>query len=327
MKEEKEVIELIDELSITEEDVNSLSFPKEMIYGSLANNLSENCLKFSAYKNANNLFGRRSLSFQEIVISNKCARNFFPDLSKKQILNQEIYFVNHSNTTINKELFHNYYDYVKLRIVGISDEENYNIIYGDEFWTTFFYVDNFSYSLSESMPIKCVVDCLDKKDLLYRLENELEDFIVLDPLLKINESISKIISYINFALLAFSLVAIISSLLMNIVSIYLFINDNQKELALMKALGIDKKSLISLFLAFGLTIGIISLIYSSLVLFVSNCILSFELIGDLEFFSFNAFFKAIYIMYSLTLILSLIIGFLSSIIVLKGNTLELLKEK
>ena len=327
VKEENQVIELIDDISITEEDVNSLSFPKEMLYGNLANNLNENCLKFSSYTNINNLFGRRILNFQEIVISNKCARCLFPSLSKKQILNQEVFFVNHAKTIVDKELFHNYYDYVKLRIVGISDEENFNIIYGDEFWATFFYVDNFSYLLSETMPTKCVVESLDKKGLISLLEKKLNNFIIVDPLLEINENILRIINYINFVLLAFSLVAIISAILMNIVSIYLFINDNQKEIALMKALGINKKSLIGLFIAFGLIIGLISLIYSTLTLLVSNCVLSYELSGSLEFFSLGAFLKAVYFMYSLTFILSLIIGLFSSFIVLKGNTLELLKEK
>ena len=73
--------------------------------------------------------------------------------------------------------------------------------------------------------------------------------------------------------------------------------------------------------------GLISFIMSSIVLLIINLFLSFELSHSLIFFSFINYFKSLLIMFIISILSSLIIGFISLIPAFKGNPIEVLKEK
>ena len=45
---------------------------------------------------------------------------------------------------VDKELFHNNFDYIRLKVVGIVQSES-NVIFADPLWNSFFFIDNFSY--------------------------------------------------------------------------------------------------------------------------------------------------------------------------------------
>ena len=186
-------------------------------------------------------------------------------------------------------------------------------------WNSYFYVDNFSYSLSELMPVTCVVN---NKNI-----PSLDNLVIKDPLKQINLKIEEIINYINIVISIFALSTIISSILMNVISMYLFIYENKKEIGLLRAIGISKISLGQLFINFGLIMGLISFIMSSIVLLIINLFLSFELSHSLIFFSFINYFKSLLIMFIISILSSLIIGFISLIPAFKGNPIEVLKEK
>ena len=114
---------------------------------------------------------------------------------------------------------------------------------------------------------------------------------------------------------------------MNVISMYLFIYENKKEIGLLRAIGISKISLGQLFINFGLIMGLISFIMSSFVLLIINLFLSFELSHSLILFSFINYFKSLLIMFIISILSSLIIGFISLIPAFKGNPIEVLKEK
>lgn len=323
---EEETVSLIDELSISEEDISSMEF-SNLVCGSLAGLVNENNLRFDNYQQIKNLYGRNPLNYQEIVISKRIAEDLFPNVEMKDLLNQKIYFVNHRKSVLEKNLYHNYFDYCQLEIVGIS-EEDYRVIYGDEEWTTFFYVENFSYSLSESMMSKVVLHLEgDKQEKIEHLQSKLEDFVILDPLTTINQQIEEVLSYVDFILVILSFVTTISAILMNLVTVYLFVNENKKEIALMKALGVSKFSLMILLIVFTCLIGGISLINSGIILLISNLLLSYQLSGTFLLFTITSYLKSSLAMFFLSSLTSLIIGLMMSIPLFKYPVLEILKEK
>ena len=169
------------------------------------------------------------------------------------------------------------------------------------------------------MPVTCVVN---NKNI-----PSLDNLVIKDPLKQINLKIEEIINYINIVISIFALSTIISSILMNVISMYLFIYENKKEIGLLRAIGISKISLGQLFINFGLIMGLISFIMSSIVLLIINLFLSFELSQSLIFFSFINYFKSLLIMFIISILSSLIIGFISLIPAFKGNPIEVLKEK
>ena len=284
----------------------------------MLNLLSDNNLRFDCEENIKSLYGRRASNYQEIVVSKGICNILFPNLKLEEILNKKIYFLSHKNSLIDNFIYHNYFDYVEIKIVGVS-ESKFNVIYGDKMWNSYFYVDNFSYSLSELMPVTCVVN---NKNI-----SSLDNLVIKDPLKQINVKIEEIINYINIVISIFALSTIISSILMNVISMYLFIYENKKEIGLLRAIGISKTSLGQLFINFGLIMGLISFIMSSFALLIINLFLSVELSHSLILFSFINYFKSLLIMFIISILSSLIIGFISLIPAFKGNPIEVLKEK
>ena len=64
----------------------------------------------------------------------------------------------------------------------------------------------------------------------------MDNLVIKDPLKQINLKIEEIINYINIVISIFALSTIISSILMNVISMYLFIYENKKEIGLLRAI-------------------------------------------------------------------------------------------
>lgn len=318
LKNENEVISLIDELTFSENNINYLTFDGDFVYGGISKLLSENNILFDLYENIDILYGRKSVSYQEIVISNKIAQTLF-NKPLEEIINQTIYFLTIKDTFLNKQMYQNYFVYCPLKIVGITNQEDKFFLYGDKMWLSNFYVDNFSYNYESVLPTYCLVN---------NFNNQLiDDYLILNPNQDIINDLYLLLDYIQKGLIILSSVAIISSILMNIITIYLFILENRKQMGLLLTLGIDKTSIIKLYLLFSFFIGFKALMYSIVSLFISSLLIEYQLFKTLKYFSFLAFFKMIFVIGVTSLMLAIIIGLISSFNVIKNNSLKILKEK
>lgn len=316
VKNEHKLISLIDEFSFTDDDLLSMNYIDENVcFGSLASIMEKSNLKFKNIDEVDELIGRESFSYQEIVISKGVAKTLFGDLLISDILHQTLYFLTLSDSYVEKEIYHNNFSYIKLKIVGVVDVDE-NIVYGDELWTSLFYVDNFSFSLSDNLPINCVV----------RNKNVSDSFVFVDPFLEVINDMNNLLYYVKLGLSVFSVMCIVSAILMNVVIMYLYIEDCRKEIALMIALGISKRSILILFTLFSIVIGFISFLYSVFCLVVTSLVLSFEF-GSLSYFSFDLFFETSFIIFLIMIFVSLVIGVISSKNVLDRKVLISLKEK
>ncbi len=318
LKNENEVISLIDELTFSENNINYLTFDGDFVYGGISKLLSENNIFFDIYENIDILYGRKSISYQEIVISNKIAQTLF-NKPLEEIINQTIYFLTIKDTFLNKQMYQNYFVYCPLKIVGITNQEDKFFLYGDKMWLSNFYVDNFSYNYESVLPTYCLVN---------NFNNQLiDDYLILNPNQDIINDLYLLLDYIQKGLIILSSMAIISSILMNIITIYLFILENRKQMGLLLTLGIDKTSIIKLYLLFSFFIGFKALMYSIISLFISSLLIEYQLFKTLKYFSFLSFFKMIFAIGLTSFMLAIIIGLISSFNVIKNNSLKILKEK
>ena len=186
-------------------------------------------------------------------------------------------------------------------------------------WLSNFYVDNFSYNYESVLPTYCLVN---------NFNNQLiDDYLILNPNQDIINDLYLLLDYIQKGLIILSSMAIISSILMNIITIYLFILENRKQMGLLLTLGIDKTSIIKLYLLFSFFIGFKALMYSIISLFISSLLIEYQLFKTLKYFSFLSFFKMIFAIGLTSFMLAIIIGLISSFNVIKNNSLKILKEK
>ena len=318
VKDEKKVISLIDQFYISEENIMSMSLESdEFVFSSIGNIMEENNLRFDVIKDDDILYGRRSFSYQEIVISSKVSKTLFNEDNYQKILNQDIYFLTNTSSLIDKELFHNNFDYIRLKVVGIVQNES-NVIFADPLWNSFFFIDNFSYSISDVLPNICIADKEVKLN---------SDFIVKDPFAQIYNDLNNVLYYVNLGLNTFSFISSLCAILMNVVIIYLFIEEKKKEICLMKALGIKEKEIKKMFVLFSLIIGLISFIYCAFILIITNIILSLELTSSLELLSSSGLFLSLINIFVLMVVISLLIGYITSFYCVKNKITILIKDK
>lgn len=317
--------------TITEINVNQQPLYQEglnIIYGGLADINNKDNLKFKPIIEDDLLIGREPQSYKEIVISSRVARQLYINSDYSDVLNKTIYFSFVRNSRYDGTTFYNEFVQVPLTIVGIVNED-INAIYHTYLWNMFFYAENAFYPLSE-LKIDSFMVNMNKKvtqkncDILSQKYNKYEIF---NPSLNLESSINEVVNYIDLTMFAFSFIAIISSILMSVLVIYLFIVENKREIGLLKALGISKISIRMMFLIFSLTLGIMSFIYSDILLVINELAISYSLSSSLEYFSFKAFFKASGFMLFTILIICSLVGFISSNSAIRYDPVKVLKEK
>lgn len=300
-----------------------------LIYGGLSDLTNPDNLKFNSIDSIDKLYGRLPNNYGEIVISQKIASQLFPKSDNESIINKKIYFQTVKRTSYDGVVYHNEFSSYDLSIVGITDEEKSNCLYHDNQWNIFFYADKLNFPLDE-LKIDGALFKSDKKISLDNLEDlnlKYSNLSFSNPSLNIDGSIDEIVKYMDLGLMSFAFIAIISSVLMTILVIYLFIVENKKEIGLLKALGIKKKSIRFLFLGFSIALGVISFIYSNILLIINEIVICYSLTSSLELFSLESFLKADLVMGGIIVFISLIIGFFCSFQALRYDPIKVLKEK
>lgn len=315
--DEEKIISFIDKFYISEENILSTYLEGDFVYGSMLNITDDNHLKFNVIDESKELIGRKNLSYQEIVVSKGIIKNIFNDDNYTNYLNKDLYFMSLVSSKKEKELYHNDFQYVKLKIVGIVNDDELTI-YGDSLWPSLFYVDNFSFSPSDVEPINCVASKY------YQLNDE---YTIIDPFVEIQSDIDQVLYYVNLCLDVFTIISSLCAIMMNIVILYLFIEEKKKEIALMKILGIRKNDIQELFILFSFVIGALSFIYSMIVLIIVNVVISFDLTSSFYLFSNMTIIEIIKNTFILTFFISLIIGYVTSLYCTRIKALDVIKDK
>ena len=321
---EEEVINIIDTYSVTEMDINMDLNQDKYIYGGLGNIVDEISLKYDCQNNISKIYGRKAYNYQEIVLSKRSALSLFKDKKIEDILNKEIYFLTLKYSLYDGLHYENHFEYTSLKIVGISDEENYNCIYHDCYWTSFFYIDCLSYALSDLLFDSALF--LSNQANIESLNDTYSSFLFIDPNLTIKESVNQVIRYVNIGLMIFALISIVSSIFLNVVVIYLFISENKKNIGLLKALGINKKSIKYLFLLFALFIGLTAFLMSCFSLFVSYIFLIISLNMSFKYFNIFSFLTSCGVMLIISVLICFFVGYISSNNALKISVLSAIRE-
>ena len=324
----KKMNNFIDEYTLCEENLNAISKldNDDIVYGNLAAMTEDDNLKIRN-NNALELYGRYANNYQEIVISKKIADTLFKGISYENILMKELYFLTIKDYLYDGILYENDFINVPLKIVGIDlKNDKWNNLYVDSYWSSLFYYDSFSYSLNELRPQKCLIDLNGKnKEIIFNdYRNNSASFLLVDPLKNLNNNIEEVLRYVNYGLIGFSSISIISAVLMNIVVVYLFIKDQEKEIGLMRIVGASKISIFSLFIILSFIIGFGAFLYADLMLIIvigiidSSMLLNFEILGAVGI--------SICTLFIISLFISLLIGGLSSLISINKNPIKLINN-
>ncbi len=292
-------------------DISSFDFGN-VSYGNLITSALKKGVKIaSSYNEIIN--GRIPYTIDEIMISSSMCKRYFSNYS--EALNKKIYFI------INN---YNYYDgntfsLSYLNISGVFEDDDERI-YQDPYWYPTFLSSRLDYPLESIQINKFLVTVDDDFD--YDTGNE--RLIFINPMIEVNESVNSMIKMINIILSIFSILLIISSFGIAQISIQTSMKEASKEVALFKCIGVNKKSIILLYLTYNLSYFLIGYLLSFLTLYFVS-----KLISCLYFnipFSFLINIGPFIIMFLVGFIIVLPICLIYTLIPVIKNSNDLLKR-
>ena len=144
-------------------------------------------------------------------------------------------------------------------------------------------------------------------DVISKLKRAFPDYDVVEPMSSINESVNQVCTYIEIALMCFSIIAVVISTMLLSICNYLYILENKKDIGLVRCIGVDKSEAKKFVVTHSMIMCFISFALSSVELFLSSFLISGELanqMGNAFSFSFNPL--ALVYMFALAFTISLL---------------------
>ena len=199
-----------------------------------------------------------------------------------------------------------------LKVVGVV-KDNYASIYHNCLWSVVYYQVRLGFSAFD-LTNNCMAFQIDNTDHLKLLSKEFEmrfpNYEISYPMDDAIKSVNQVASYVGIALLIFSITTIIISIFIIILTTFLHLHDNRKDIALARCLGINKKEA-SKFVIYHLLIQcLFSFIISCIELFLISIVINYFFTNKL-IISFN------YLAPLLMLGVDIFVCFISAIFVLK----------
>ena len=316
------IIEIEENYNVYDYNLNyhKINSDSNIIQGGLLKLGENDNLQFKNQDMSNNIIGKKASLVDEIVISKAVADTLFKGYTYSDILNKNINYLTVRNVNKVGESYVHNFEKTYLKIVGIVDSDNTFSLYHNLNYLTHLYSKRLDFPLSSLYVDGALIEG--------EYDNKLEEkFLIKNPSKELLKSVDDALMYIDYGLMFFGVLTCIISLVSLCVILYLFIEENKRELGLFTLLGFNIKDVKRMFVLMGATIPIIAWFYTALSLFISFLLLEYEFYNSINFSSFNLYLKTIA---TLLLIVLIISPLLSNVLVsnrLKSNNSVTLADK
>ena len=275
----------------------------------------------------NNLsFGRKPENVDEIVLSSSMMKKLNNGKINESKDLQLSFVVSESGN--GGEIVKKNFKTVDLKVVGIVEEER-NLIYQNSDWLITFFQSRLGVSAYYLGINVIAMDTVNEKginDTLRLLSRAFPEYSIVNPLSEINASIDRICSYIQIALLAFSTVAILISIMILTISNYLHVVESRKEIGLARCLGVNKKEAKKFLYSHSFLLCLISLFLSIVELVVLSFVISYIISNEMgSSFIYSFDIKAVFLMMIIAITVSLFSSLLMGKSINKIEPLEAIK--
>ena len=320
---EEKLDDTIDSLSSFSDitsDVDNL--PEGVISGYFANSMQENVM----FLPIDNSRLTKNLTLHEVIISEGLAKILFED---KEAINNKIYLTfNKSEIALSNNKVKREFASTSLIVKGVVPGNKYYIHHRSE-WSVLFFqchlgVSIFSlgiYSISYSVDGKDNIEmAIDRGN---RLFNE---FGFYNPMNDFNLGVDEICNFIQIALLIFSFVSIVVSILLLSTCSYLHVIENKKDIGLARCIGIPKLEATKFIFAHSFISSFLSFTLSSIELLIFTFFSMYtisKMLNSSSVFTFNPL--SLLVMFGITFIIALISSGLFSIKITKMDPISSIK--
>lgn len=287
----------------------------------------ENFLNIKTYTNENiALIGSYPKKYNEIIISTKLAKDLNIPINDGVFSEKPIYFMTLKDIEFANGKYKNNFIIEKLYISGIIESDE-DCIYVPSYWPSL-YLSIVCESGSKKYLTNNVIFEYSGENIegkIKELNDKYNDYNFENPFLEYLDVVNDTIKYINLGLSIFSMFCLISSVLMMIISSYLFVVDSKKEIGIYTFYGYKRKSIEKQYKLIGTVLSLHSALLSVASLLMIMYMLNEGMLGIEVPFSLNSIVPFIVI-----IVVSVVIGDVASFIstrkTLKENPLKQLQE-
>ena len=270
--------------------------------------------------------GKTPGDLDEIVISSALNEKLFNGNGLNQTMHIAYLY---SQSIDSSGRIHRKFKTTSVVVTGIIDSEKNQIFHHEDWPISFFQIklDVSIFALGINSVMVDVKDTKDIKSVVKKLKRAFPDYDINDPMSDINESVNQVCSYIQIALMCFSIIAVVISTLLLTICNYLYVLENKKDIGLVRCLGINKREARKFVITHSVIMCLISFFLSSIELFFISIIISYEMakqLGTSFSFSFNPY--ALIYMFALAFSISLLSSIIISMKINRLDPLEALKH-
>ena len=218
---------------------------------------------------------------------------------------------------------------LELKVVGVVNSEK-NLIFHDSSWTINFFQIMLGISAFDLGVNAMMLDVTNSKQIdktINDLKRAFPEYEILEPMSEVNKSVNQVCSYLEIALMCFSIISIIISTLLLSICNYLYILENKKDIGLVRCVGINKLEAGKFAITHSVLMCLVSFAMSSIELFIMSFIINGEMAKQMGN-SFSYIFNPLSLLYMF--LLSLFVSIASSVFISfklnKLNPIEALKQ-
>ena len=255
---------LIDSMTlIKNEDLQNVVVPDFALSGYVFNN-SNNQLKYKPLKDNLLISGSKDLLCNEVILSKGILE--FYKIEEKDILNKKIYLTLNNNDKHFEDHVIKEFKTISLNVAGVVlNDYSYSIYQSSEFSISLFR-DLFKESAFNLLLNSIIFETKEKvsQEDIKQINSYFDEYELVDPMNEINESINEVLFYLEIILYSFSLVTIISSIIVLAIINLINIDEDKKEIAILSLLGFDTNQILKMEFINSLSFSLISFITSGI---------------------------------------------------------------
>ncbi len=307
--------EIMDTFSKSDNDFGvfqgtSIDVDDDVIKADLTSSLNEEGLSFYPLNKNEKIMGSIPSSFSEIGISKGLAKLFFEDYSLA--IDQDIYTLILEGVEQRGDLYYNIFSQGKVKVKAIYDEDSY-AIYQDSLFPLAYSFQNSLLNVSECHIQEAILEVdLETYEPSFYLEmlEEYDSYDYSFPMYEVMKNVDKSIDNISKIFFFFSFFMSIISIFLLLLSFYLILQRDKKEISQKLIFGYKRKDIIISYFFLLSFIGLISYIFSTLLCFFVEHLLSETLNNILSNYSSrsSSYFISLLLLIAIIIILFVILA-------------------
>lgn len=298
---QEDLNEIIDAHSrVAAEDIYNIETPDNVVDAFALKTSSDN-VKFKVVDTP--------ISLSELIISG----GFAEILGKnKDIIDNNLYVTMLVQSELNDGILNTTFKTLKLTIKDVIEEDKSVSIYHNKDYSISLFRDLFKISSFRLIPNSIIFEMDNRVDeiQLEKLNSLFEEYEFKNPLLEIERSIEESTTFLRYILYGFSILSIISSLILSFIITFINANEQKGEIKLFITLGLRNREIFKMFFIDNLVSSIFCILSSILSLifinfFVSKSLGSIVGLSSLSLFNFFSVFVILIIALIVVLVSSL----------------------